>query len=203
MQYTISNRMAIIPLSNESELLTQISTGNAKAFKDIFDHYHGYVYTFAKKITRSETEAEEIVQDIFLKIWFTRNSLPAINNFGAYLSRLVRNKALNQLRSESIRHKGKDEVLSDSAPYDLSTQQVLDYKEVRDILDQALAQLSEKQREIYLMCHEQGLKYDEVAALLQISSHTVHYHMKQALQLIRQHFNKHALIYPALLILFF
>lgn len=195
--------MAISPLSNESELLTQIATGSPKAFKDIFDHYHSYVYTFAKKITRSETEAEEIVQDIFLKIWFTRNNLPDINNFGAYLSRLVRNKALNQLRSESIRHKGKDEVLSDSAPYDLSTQQLLDYKEVRDILDQALALLPEKQREIYLMCHEQGLKYDEVAAQLHISSHTVHYHMKQALQVIRQHFNKYSLVYPALLILFF
>lgn len=189
-------------LSNENLLLIKIAEGDEIAFRKIFDHYQQRVFTFAQKITRSDTDAEEIVQDIFLKIWFNRNQLVSIENFGAYLNRLVRNHALNVLRHEAVVYKAKQDILINSSEEDLATQQVLDYKETKEILEAVVKRLPEQQQRVYAMCHVEGMKYNEVAEQLNISSDTVHYHMKLALATIREHFKRNSMAYPAILISF-
>lgn len=188
---------------NETELLARVAGGDELAFKEVFDHYQRYVFTFAQKITRSDADAEEIVQDIFLKVWFGRDQLLGMENFGAYLNRLVRNHALNLLRHEAVVAKVKVEMAMDYSHYDLGTQQTLDYKETKALLDNVVNRLPEQQRRVYALCHFEGLKYDEVAAQLNISPDTVHYHMKLALATIRKHFKRHALLYPAMMMIFF
>jgi RNA polymerase sigma-70 factor (ECF subfamily) len=187
-------------LLNETVLLERIAAGDEHAFREVFDHYQRYVFTFAQKITRSNSDAEEIVQDIFLKLWFGRSQLLTIENFGAYLNRLVRNHAFNLLRHEAVVSKVKIEMESNSSDNDLGTQQLLDYKETKELLDDVVRRLPEQQRRVYALCHFEGLKYDEAAAQLNISPDTVHYHMKLALATIREHFKRHALVaYPALI----
>lgn len=190
-------------LLNETELLAKIAGGDELAFKEVFDHYQRYVFTFAQKITRSDADAEEIVQDIFLKVWFGRNQLLRMENFGAYLNRLVRNHAFNLLRHEAVVAKVKTQMVMAHSNTDLGTEQTLDYKETKELLDKVVNRLPEQQRKIYALCHFEGLKYEEVAAQLHISPDTVHYHMKLALATIRKHFKQHALLYPALFMIFF
>lgn len=189
-------------LLNEIVLLARIARGDERAFREVFDHYQQYIFTFAQKITRSNSDAEEIVQDIFLKVWFSRDQLLTIENFGAYLNRLVRNQAFNLLRHEAVVSKVKTEMGLTISDNDLGTQQTLDYKETKELLDNVLSRLPEQQRRVYALCHLEGLKYDEVAAQLNISPDTVHYHMKLALATIRKHFKRHALIYPGLFMIF-
>lgn len=189
-------------LLNEIVLLARIAGGDERAFREVFDHYQRYIFTFAQKITRSNSDAEEIVQDIFLKVWFSRDQLLGIDNFGAYLNRLVRNRAFNLLRHEAVVSKVKTEMGLTSSDNDLGTQQTLDYKETKDLLDDVLSRLPEQQRRVYALCHLEGLKYNEVAAQLNISPDTVHYHMKLALATIREHFKRHALVYSGLFIFF-
>jgi RNA polymerase sigma-70 factor (family 1) len=189
-------------LLNEIALLARIARGDERAFREVFDHYQRYIFTFAQKITRSSSDAEEIVQDIFLKIWFNRDQLLTIENFGAYLNRLVRNQALNLLRHEAVVSKVKTEMELTSSDNDLGTQQTLDYKETKELLDDVLSRLPEQQRRVYALCHLEGLKYDEAAVQLNISPDTVHYHMKLALATIREHFKRHALVYSALFLIF-
>lgn len=189
-------------LLNEIVLLARIAGGDESAFREVFDHYQRYIFTFAQKITRSSSDAEEIVQDIFLKVWFSRDQLLTIENFGAYLNRLVRNQAFNLLRHEAVVSKVKTEMVLNSSDNDLSTQQTLDYKETKELLDNVLSRLPEQQRRVYSLCHFEGLKYNEAAAQLNISPDTVHYHMKLALATIREHFKRHALVYPGLFMIF-
>jgi RNA polymerase sigma-19 factor, ECF subfamily len=189
-------------LLNEDALLAKIAGGDERAFRTIFDHYQRYVFTFAQKITRSDTDAEEIVQDIFFKVWFARNQLLTIDNFGAYLNRLVRNHAFNVLRHEAVVNKAKTELGLSSSDNDMGTQQMLDYKDTKELLDEIVSRLPEQQRKVYLLCHFEGLKYDEAAAKLNVSPDTVHYHMKLALATIRDHLKRHALAYPALFMIF-
>lgn len=189
-------------LLNEPVLLTKVAGGDERAFREIFDHYQHYVFTFARKITHSDSNAEEIVQDIFLKIWFGRDHLLSVENFGAYLNRLVRNHAFNLLRHEAVVSRMKIEMELSNTDNDLGTQQALDYKETKKLLDDIMSRLPEQQRKVYTLCHLDGLKYDEVATQLNISPDTVHYHMKLALAAIRRHFKRHALIYPALMMIF-
>lgn len=189
-------------LLDQTALLAKIAGGDERAFREVFNHYQRYIFTFAQKITRSSSDAEEIVQDIFLKVWFSRDQLLTIDNFGAYLNRLVRNHAFNLLRHEAIVSKAKTQMELNSSDNDLGTQQALDYKETKELLDDVVSRLPEQQRKVYALCHLEGGKYNEVAAKLNISPDTVHYHMKLALATIREHFKRHALLYPGLFLIF-
>lgn len=191
------------PLKDEKELLAKISLGDARAFAALFDGYQGLVYSFAKRLTRSEALAEDIVQDIFLKIWLGRDTLGAVVNFGAYLNRTVRNHSLNVLRQIAQQARMSQELGLLTQQEIRETEAYLDLKESEMILGQALKLLTPQQRQVFLLCREDGLKYEEVAERLQISPLTVHTHMKQALKSIRNYFKSNLGVYPILLFYLF
>jgi len=194
--------MAIKPLSNENELLNKIASDDQYSFTVLFEHYHPFVFSFGRKLTRSDEVAEEIVQDVFLKIWFGRDKLGNIENFGAYLNTLVRNHAFNLLRRVAINERVSKEITSSFTDRDVQTEQVLDYRETLKMLDQVVETLPLQQKTVYQLCHRDGLKYEEAARQMNIAPTTVHYHMKLALQAIREHFKQNGIAYPALLMFF-
>jgi RNA polymerase sigma-70 factor (ECF subfamily) len=187
--------MAACPLPDESELLAQIAGGDQHAFSLLFKHYHGYVYSFGKKIIRSNELATEIVQDIFLKIWLNRKKLTTIENFGAYLNRLVRNHCFNVLRQLAQETKSNVVLRLNKTDMDHSTTQHLEYRETVNLLNEAIETLTPQQKMAYRLCHQEGLKYEDAAVKMNISSQTVHSYMKDALRKIREHFRKHAVEY--------
>jgi len=192
--------MAVNPLLDEVEILAKIAGGNQAAFTILFKHYQHFVFSFSKRITHSEESAGEVVQDIFLKIWLNRENLPQVKNFGAYLNRLVRNYSLNVVRQQLQEAKSAGEFSKSFSEADQSTILELDYNETNTLLNQAIAELSPQQRMVYQLCHQQGLKYKEAAIQMNISSQTVNAYMKDALKKIRNHFKKHALVYPMLIL---
>lgn len=177
----------------EKELLERIANGDRQAFTTMFKHYHKYVYTAGRKLTHSSEMAEEVVQDIFLKIWLNREKLGDLQNFAAYLNRLVRNYSLNLLR-QMAQHAKSVEILQRSE-VDESTLEVLNHRETLKILDEALQALSPQQRKAYELCHLDGMRYSEAASAMNVSAETVHTHMKQALRKIRVHFRRYGMTY--------
>lgn len=200
--------MPLNPLSNERELLAKIAGGDQRAFTVLFNHYHHDLFVFSKKLSKSEEVALEIVQDVFLKIWSVREKLTELDNFGGYLMRVVRNHALNVIRQIARREKpilnssidAGDFV--DTIGFDV-TQQKLDYNDSLQILNEALDTLAPQQRQVYQLCHIEGLKYEEAAQQMGISIETVRAHMKKALYKIREHFGKNAVLYPMLILALF
>jgi RNA polymerase sigma-70 factor (ECF subfamily) len=191
--------MTLRTLHDEHELLAQVAGGDHKAFCILFDRYHGYVFGFGRKLTRSDDQAEEIVQDIFLKIWALREKLSSLDNFEAYLTRLVRNQSYSVLRRNIAHDKASSVFLSQQAEQDNNMERQLAYNETVRILEEAIQGLPEQQRKVYELCHRQGLKYEDAAREMAISADTVHYHMKLALKAIREHFKKHSFVYQVLL----
>ncbi len=197
--------MASRPLYNEQELLAEIAKGDQRAFTTLFNHYQRDLFLFSKSLVKSDDAAIEAVQDVFLKIWTRRAELLTIENFAAYLNRIVRNHSLNLLRKMSRELTTgswrKVEAEEDHFPLvDQATHQQLDYNDAIRVLEMALAELPAQQRKVYELCHKQGLRYEEAAKVLGISIETVRVHMKRALQRIRWHFRKHAILYPLLII---
>jgi RNA polymerase sigma-70 factor (ECF subfamily) len=188
---------------NEEELLTRIARGDQRAFTEIFNFYHRYVYNYGRKLTKSEDQASEIVQDVFLKIWLSREKLNEVKNFGAYLNRVVRNHSLNVIRKLAQDARSATQLKINNPESENATDKTLDYNESNRILSRAIENLSPQQRTAYTLCHIEGLKYDEAAKKMNVSSRTVQAHMHQALKHIRVHFNKHALTYPALFAILF
>ncbi|EDM33862.1 RNA polymerase ECF-type sigma factor [Pedobacter sp. BAL39] len=191
--------MALKPLNQENIILAKIAQGDHHAFFLLFDHYQRYVYGFGRKLTRSDDQAEEIVQDIFQKIWTLKEKLPEIEHFEAYITRLVRNQAYTILRKNMLSAKINTGLSEEAAMEvsDLNTE--LDYRETVVLLNEAIQSLPDQQRKAYELCHQQGLKYEDAAKEMNISPDTVHYHMKLALKTIREHFKRSSFLYPALI----
>lgn len=184
--------------SDEAELLYAIAKGSEEAFTILFEERYSKFYTFAFKLTRSSTLAEEIIQDVFLNVWINRSALENILNFDAYLNRITRNLSFNALRNIA-----KDKIMVNELPDDehfpdYSTEQSLAYNDTLSLMRAAIAKLSPQQQLVYKLCHHEGLTYEQAASKLNIAPSTVHSHMKAALGNLRGHFKKMGI--PLLLI---
>ncbi|MES2277118.1 MAG: RNA polymerase sigma-70 factor [Bacteroidota bacterium] len=183
--------MAVTPLFTEQELLQLVATGDQRAFGILFEQRQQFIFNIAYKLTRSRTHAKEVVQDVFLKIWNRREELPEIDNFGAYINRMARNQSIDALRvvaREALRTIELQEEHLEKG--DIQTEENLQFQETGRIVQLALEGLSPQQRKVYQLCHEQGLKYEEAAAELGLSTGTVHSHMKLALKNIRSYIHQ-------------
>jgi len=83
---------------DEKRLLQRVSEGDEAAFRELFYHYADMLGNYVMRLTRSRTNAEEIVQDVFLSIWMCREVLAEVENFKAYLFVVSRNQTLNAMR---------------------------------------------------------------------------------------------------------
>jgi len=181
---------------NEEELLSLIAKGDEQAFTKLFDHYRNRIYGIAFKLTHSVTISEEIVEDVFLKIWLKRNDLENIQNFQAYLFTIIRNDAYKALKQIARNYK-KVVLLNDneqSQSYNNSENYLIE-KEYSSLLQKAIERLPRQQKQVYTLIKEQGLKRDEAADFLHLQPETVKFHLAQAMKNIRLFFTLHLEIF--------
>lgn len=176
---------------DEKALLQQISTGDAKAFSTIFHRYSPKVYNYALKIVKSESLAEEITQEIFVKIWNLEDQLTQIENLEAYLRVLTRNHTLKVLRRMALEFRTSRIMAQDYKEHHNETEEYIIFKDSEKILNQAIEKLPAQQKLVYSLCHQEGLKYEEVAERLNISKFTVKTHMQHALRFLRNYVSTH------------
>jgi len=167
--------------------LKRVCEGDALAFRKLFEQFSPKVYGFALKITHSASAAEEIVQEVFLKIWMNRSELTKVDQFQAYLFTVTKNFALNILKRLAVEEKAKAHFLRQQSVSRCETEEAVILREYQDILKNAIDRLSPQQKVVYSLCHSEGLKYEEAALKLRISRLTVKTHMQQAIRSIKAH----------------
>lgn len=172
-------------LYNEQHLIQLISQGDENAFAKLFDHYRNKIYGIAFKLTHSTTVAEEITEDVFLKIWLRRSALNEIENFSAYLFIIARNETYRILKQ--IAKNYKTVLLSENqeAIADENSEDYVIGKEYASLLQKAIERLPHQQKQVYRLMKEEELKRAEVAEILQIKPETVKFHLAQAMKNIR------------------
>jgi RNA polymerase sigma-70 factor (family 1) len=170
--------MSDLVLSCEKELLLKVACGDEHAFSELFTTHHQLLGTHIYRITGSIELAEEVVQDVFLKIWMSRETLTTVQNFRAYLFVISKNHALNCLRKlakERMYQKTLEENAVALTPADNS---VLDT--YYSLLDQAIDHLPPQQQKVYLLSRHNRLKYDEIANQMGLSRETVKKYLQGA-----------------------
>lgn len=175
----------------EKELLLRVSEGDEAAFTLLFNAFHQRLGAYVFRLTESPTLTQEIVQDVFVRIWLKRAFMSGVGNFNAYLFTAARNHTFNCLKKIARQRSGQAR-LEDSLQA-ISRQTVPDgapgeadpAEGYRDLLDRAIERLPGQQQKVYVLHRRQGLSHAEIAHRLNLSVETVKKHMSLALKSIR------------------
>ena len=178
--------MPVEQLQDQEQLVHLMTEGSEYAFTQIFDHYRGPVFGTALKYLKSEQQAEEIVQDIFLKVWTKRVEMREVKNFSAFLFTMARNAIIDRLR-KMAKERVAQEVLSKQKNFVEDADYKLRDGEYQELLEQAISNLTPKQKEVFILAKMEGCSYREIAEKLDISVFTVKVHMTKSLQSIREY----------------
>jgi len=176
---------------DEVEIITLVSQGDEPAFAKLFEHHQDKIYGIALKLTRSAPLAEEIVEDVFLKIWLKRSDLLQIQNFSAYLFTITRNHVYKSLREIAKNYQTVllTENIQTIAPD--STEDYIIDKEYTSLLHEAVTRLPKQQKEVYRLIKERGLKREEAASVLDLKPETIKFHLAEAMKNIRSFCTPH------------
>lgn len=190
-------------LADEKLILAKIANGDQQAFGVLFNFYRNKVYGYALAILQEDTAAEEIVQDVFIKLWIKRAGLSTIENFGGFLRITTRNQTLNALKKVAIEQKNYQIANQNNSDIDSGTENEIQFRETKRLLDSAIEKLPPQQKLIYNLCHIEGLKQKDVADKLNLSPLTVKTHLRDAVKSIKNYLIMHDELKAVPLLLFF
>lgn len=169
-------------------MLCRIAEGDEVAFSELFHAYHQRLGAYVYRLTESRPATQEIVQDVFVKIWVKRAMLRDVVNFDAYLFTAARNHVFNYIRNMA-RERSRLAELEAGGLARMSGSQAAEVETPEEdyhlLLDEAVAQLPQQQQRVYRLHKQEGLSHAEIAERMQLSVETVKKHMSLALRAIR------------------
>jgi RNA polymerase sigma-70 factor (family 1) len=165
---------------NEKELLNQIANGGQSAFAVLFHTYYPQLNFHLQQITKDENLADEIAQEVFVKLWMIRESVRDINNIKAYIWTMARHRAYRQLTNiarEKLNQAGYGQWNANQQTYN----EPINNNEFLDNLDQAIENLPPQQRQVFLLSRKEKLSHQEIATRMGISLNTVKKYIQRAI----------------------
>jgi RNA polymerase sigma-70 factor (ECF subfamily) len=172
----------------DKELLLKIAEGDQVAFSILFEQYRNRLFTYLFKITKSAETSEEIVLDVFLKIWHGKEAIIEIENIDAFLFKVAHNKAIDFLRSlkrnPQIQQQAWDQM-QEPFSTEVADKQLL-FKGALEMVEHAIHQLPSQRQKVFTMRHHHGLTNEDIAERLQLSRNTVRNHHALSVQFIRK-----------------
>jgi RNA polymerase sigma-70 factor (family 1) len=187
----------ILRMHDEKALFRRMAGGDEKAFRQLFHHYNKILQPFVFKLTRSSQAAEEVLQEVFLKVWLNREKLAMAEDPKAYLIRIVSNESMNYLRVRAREVKLLAVVRPMTPEEAPSAEQRLSCRETEQQIQEAVDRLPQACRDIHRMSREELMRIPEIASTLGLSNSTVKNQLVKALKSIRLHIGN---IIPALLL---
>ncbi|HMH23829.1 MAG TPA: RNA polymerase sigma-70 factor [Puia sp.] len=173
------------PLKNEATLLSQVAMGNDKAFAKLFHHYRTRIYSYAFHLFENSGLADELVQDVFLKVWLNRGKLPQLTRFESWLFIIARNQVFDTLKLMAKEATARKQLVRVIPATQNPVENQLIAKENELRLHHALDRLSPQQKLVFTLSRQQGMNHEEIASRLNISRNTVKTHLVHALKTLR------------------
>lgn len=174
-----------LPLPNENDLLAHIADGDPGAFAVIFHHYRHRIYSYAFHLSGDAAQADELVQETFMKVWLHRDRIPHVLRFDNWLFTIARNQVFDMLKDMARESAFRRRIAGMQEPGVNPVEDRVLSRENEVRLQEALDKLPPRQKLIFTMSRHRGMKHGEIADQLQISRHTVKTHLVQALKTLR------------------
>lgn len=177
---------------HDEDMLVMVAAGNRTAFAQLYRLYLTQLYRYIFLFTKSKEESEEILQDIFIKIWEHREKLPHIGSVKDYLFRIAKNKMLDSIRHQQIRQRVLSEIKRTRDIGDSTTLDQCAYREYYQVVQQAIEKLPPKRKIIFRLNIENGLSQQEIAHQLNISKSVVQKQLYSASHFVREYLFEHS-----------
>ena len=184
---------------DEKSLLLAMAEGDEGAFERIYQHYQSNIYNYVLKVVKSRQLAEDLQQEIFVKIWERRASLPKVRSFDSFLFTVARNHTIDAMRSVTRLNIVLADVLKHFTETD--SNDVILHRDYDRFIQKVLQLIPARAKEIYRKCKEEGKTYEEVATELGISGNAVKRHMVNTIKTLQDAAGKDLDLSPDMLIL--
>ena len=184
------------PCHNEASLLLRVAEGDQRAFTELVHAYHHRLGIYLYQFTSSKEFAEEIIQDVFCKVWEKRATLPAVHHFQHWIFTVSKHHALNVLRK--LVKERMERQAWEKQQLHLPEDGNITAEDRLQLIDQAINRLPPQQKKVFILSRYQQRKYVEIAKELNLSKDTVKSYLEIAKNSIRKFVNTHL---PLLLLL--
>lgn len=177
------------------ELLNRLKDGDILAFDQIYGLFSHKLFSFVFKIVKNDDEAEDIVQEVFVRIWESRDRLNDHHQLSSFLFTIAYNNSIDLIRkrinvSKYLEHLKHSSIIQENS----STTSEIEFNDLSRQVENLIAVLPERQRQVYQLHREKGLSYQQIAGQLGISKNTVENHMVKALKFLRQNMDNSLLV---------
>lgn len=179
-----------------------LQKGDVKAFDDLFNKYSTRLFRFSLKYLKSNEEAEEVVQEVFLYIWDKRDGLKPDQSFNAYIFTIAYNIIKKYFLKKSRDNAFKDDLIYSLLQQENKLDQIIDYKFLLEKVEKYIEALPKRRKEIFVKRKYDGLSVKQIAEELGISPNTVENQLASAQKQIQEELKKEKLAGLLFFILF-
>ena len=170
----------------DTEIIGRIRQGDIGQFESLFRSSYVSLVRYAKTLIKDHDTAEEIVQDLFFRLWQDKGKLNIESSLNGYLFRSVHNKCLHFIEHNRVVDRYAEEIANRQPEKQESPSDILQYRELQARIAKILERLPERCGQIFYMSRFEGLKYSEIAEKLSVSVKTVESNMGRALKEFRK-----------------
>jgi RNA polymerase sigma-70 factor (ECF subfamily) len=175
---------------NQEKVLAALINDSQTALAELFDHYYPRLYNFSKAFLKFDDGIDDILQEVFLKVWRSRKDIKSSITFKSYIFTITQHLLINELRSRLNNQKMRDRLAKIVIAEEYLSFQQVDYDELKRRIDQAVEVLPEKQKEIFKKSRIEGLSHKEIANELGVTTKTVEYHIGQAIRFLKERLSR-------------
>jgi RNA polymerase sigma-70 factor (ECF subfamily) len=168
-----------------------LQKGDNDAFLEVYNQYHQPLYHYVLRFVKSPAIAEDVLQDVFLKIWEIKSRIDPELSFKAYLYRICRNSVFKLLKKMAVDENLRVQVMKQFSQSVADADLKILWQQYEEILQAAIDRLPPQRQKVFKLCREEGKTYEQVAEELGISRNTVKEHMVLAMKLIREHIDQY------------
>ncbi|MBS0027679.1 RNA polymerase sigma factor [Chitinophaga sp. 22321] len=183
--------MKILADDIQKQLLTLLIKSDEPAFNELYKVYSKPLYLRILRMVKNQDDAQELLQELFIKLWNKRETIDIEKSFQSYLYTIAQNLVFNHFRKIANDQSLVKSLLINATEYYLDRIDSSENNEIARVLHQAIDQLPPQGKKIFQLCKLSGKSYEEVADILGISIATVNSHMTKSLQSIRKYVITH------------